>query len=252
MKNSKKIFLCTVLFLISFISYANQIIYTFPNNVVVEQGETQNIGINIQNIGNNQGQSTYSITPNGAVPPGLISFSGGSSSQQILISVTYIVICNENLNITVDVTSNQTDIQDAENTITVLNTINNNATAEYDAGNTLILAPGFKAKPGANFKAYIDGCSSSAPLLSSINSKSKKTSVLKLYPNPTKNTFFIESSKQIQKWELLNQFGRILLNHYSYVKGQTEINLSGYIKGMYFLKMTFDDGETIVKTIIKE
>jgi len=67
--------------------------------------------------------------------------------------------CLDNRPITQNVNSGQTDNQQASNSITATNIINSGATANYDAGNTVFLRPGFHAKNGANFRAFIQGCS---------------------------------------------------------------------------------------------
>jgi len=71
--------------------------------------------------------------------------------------------CSEHLNKTQDVTSGQTDIDDSEITLHATNVIFSGGTAAYDTGTTLSLKPGFYAKSGATFRAFIDGCTPTKP-----------------------------------------------------------------------------------------
>jgi len=66
--------------------------------------------------------------------------------------------CPEDLSIDFDIASGEAYFQSAENTITASNTINANATAEYDAGVNVTLTTGFHAKANSNFRAFIEGC----------------------------------------------------------------------------------------------
>ncbi len=77
-------------------------------------------------------------------------------------------ICSEgvelNLNITQEIKAGTTEIFKAINTIEATNTIKAGATATYEAGEKIVLKPGFHAESGSNFTARIvsmncvDGC----------------------------------------------------------------------------------------------
>ncbi len=65
----------------------------------------------------------------------------------------------EYLIITDDVMDGDIDLQSANNTIISSNVIHSGGTAEYKAGQSIILKPGFHAKEGSTFRAYIDSSS---------------------------------------------------------------------------------------------
>ncbi|MEM9687246.1 MAG: S8 family serine peptidase, partial [Bacteroidota bacterium] len=67
--------------------------------------------------------------------------------------------CQDNLVVNQDVLGGTTDNQEANQTITATNTIFTNATAVYHAGNQVLLQPGFHSQSGAEFHAYVEGCS---------------------------------------------------------------------------------------------
>lgn len=60
-----------------------------------------------------------------------------------------------NIDITHTITSSSVELHQATNNITASNTIEAGATATYEAGNSIILEPGFKAESGSNFVARI-------------------------------------------------------------------------------------------------
>ena len=68
-------------------------------------------------------------------------------------------ICSEgtalNLNITHTITANSVELHQAINRIEASNIIESGATATYEAGNEIVLKPGFHAEAGSNFTAQI-------------------------------------------------------------------------------------------------
>ena len=59
------------------------------------------------------------------------------------------------LNITHTITDGSVELHQATNNITASNTVESGATATYEAGNSIVLEPGFKAEAGSNFVARI-------------------------------------------------------------------------------------------------
>lgn len=181
--------------------------------------------------------------------------NGAYGNYSSSLNFTTLEECQENLTITQNVNSSQTDIQESSNTIIATNIIFNGATAEYDAGTTVFLKPNFHAKSGSNFRAYIEGCQ---------NTKSGKKSIIedviinddtiidynefvKVYPNPTKGNLNIKSDKEVLNWTITNAYGK------SYFKGNSskEIHMDNLPNGVYFLKAILINGKVISKTIIK-
>lgn len=170
--------------------------------------------------------------------------------------------CTNDLIITQNVFPGATDIQSALNTVTATNIIFNQGTAKYDAGVSVFLKPGFNAKSGSEFRAFIQGCT--VPPLPKIedgltqsdeglNLKTEK--ILILYPNPTSGLLHLSSEEKMYSWEISNPFGTIqdsgsfrFLNDAK----NLEINLNNFITGVYYVKVVFQDGEIITKKIIRE
>lgn len=177
-------------------------------------------------------------------------------------------VCHYDLILTVDVFEPEKHYKTGENSITAKNIIHNGAEANYDAGNLVILSPGFHAKSGSQFRAYIEGCMSgttgvlknqaepinSYPYIDNSTIMQTAKKLLKIYPNPTNGYLTIESNKAIATWEISNQFGNIH-NQGMVTKEdihQVEINLSSFPTGIYFIKTIFKDGEMVMKNIIKK
>lgn len=160
--------------------------------------------------------------------------------------------CPINLTINQNVYSNTVSFKSASNTLTAINKVYNNGKAIYNAGKHVRLKSGFNAKPGSTFRGYVKNCSASSLFDNDIeldhdilNSFSK----IKVHPNPTKNSFNIETDEAIESWSLLNAFGR------SYFKGKTKdkiINVQHLKKGIYILQFVLKDGTIITKKVIKE
>lgn len=72
--------------------------------------------------------------------------------------------------------------------------------------------------------------------------------ILNISPNPTSDKIFINSNKTILKTSMYNTLGKKVLEFNTY---QKEINISHFSKGIYLLKIQFDDKKTVNRKIIK-
>lgn len=168
------------------------------------------------------------------------------------ITVTYLpVTCIDNLNITDDVSANKTDNQSAKLKLTATNTINNGGIANYDAGNQVFLKPGFKAKSGAKFKAFIQGCSARAArtleskteeMLFSENTLNTEDEIARvensevlIYPNPNKGVLYIKEYQNIKEIKISDFFGKVMFRASTVHK---ELELPKIKEGIYNLQLT--------------
>ncbi len=174
--------------------------------------------------------------------------------------------CQDNVIVNQNVTSGQTDIQKATTSVTATNTIFSGGTATYTAGTRVRLNPGFSAKSGSSFKAFIENCSqSSREELSKpkvvityeeveIETESislQKEEVLKAFPNPTKDRLTITSDEQMTNWELRNHMGNLVKQSKTKRFQKDELNINQLPTGLYILRVTLNNGETIFKNILK-
>lgn len=73
---------------------------------------------------------------------------------------------------------------------------------------------------------------------------------IKLYPNPTSNTVFVEANSQIEKVEVFDVLGRRVLD-ISPLSEKTELNMGNLKAGMYMAIIT-SEGKKLVKKIVKQ
>ncbi len=66
--------------------------------------------------------------------------------------------CPTNITVTTTYNSGNNIDLEASNNITGVNIVNSGANVDYDAGNAVTLSPGFHARDGSDFHAFIDGC----------------------------------------------------------------------------------------------
>ena len=71
---------------------------------------------------------------------------------------------------------------------------------------------------------------------------------INVYPNPTTGLFQIKTELEITSIEVLDIFGRRI--YYS-EKNQTEINISDFENGIYFVRIHDSKGDSVVKKIVK-
>ena len=175
------------------------------------------------------------------------------------ISITFTTLndCPLDRTIIETATSESENFLSAQNTITAINVIQNGVSAGYDAGNTVVLLPGFHAQSGSTFTAFIEGCTptrsrdnfSTEP----INEFAEIEKLIKVFPNPTTNMINIESEDEINSIQIINQIGNIGANQRFLEKdNRFSLNISNYPSGIYFLRIIFEDGEILNKTVIKK
>jgi hypothetical protein len=79
----------------------------------------------------------------------------------------------------------------------------------------------------------------------------QKVSPVFLYPNPVKNKLFIKKEIPIQELELYPVNSQ-LITRISQVYEDTMINMEHLISGVYFVKITTQNGAVSTHKIIKE
>jgi len=72
-----------------------------------------------------------------------------------------------------------------------------------------------------------------------------------LQPNPTSGFVNINSRFEMQKIEVINIAGQILLSEQTTAKNH-QLNLSDFAEGIYFVKVSYSNGMSITKKIIKQ
>jgi hypothetical protein len=86
------------------------------------------------------------------------------------------------------------------------------------------------------------------------------SSKLLIYPNPTKGELQIANYKtalganqlEINNVEILDIFGRKLMEHKAKDGKQEELNIFGFENGIYFIRVHLNNGEIVVKKVVKQ
>jgi hypothetical protein len=79
------------------------------------------------------------------------------------------------------------------------------------------------------------------------NTREKISTDLKIYPNPTSGFLHIHSQKPIQKIEIIDLSGRVVVKE----RNVHQISLEGLKKGHYFIKVTSSKAFALKKIILK-
>lgn len=163
-------------------------------------------------------------------------------------------------------------VYNAKNNITAeAVTIQSNTSVHFEAGNSVLLKPGFIAKKGSHFVAKIEGCvggcgngyktdpgsdngmtivTETNENLENTNTVENKPDAIVVYPNPNKGTFTVElpyKATEVLKFQIMNQYG-IVVYESKYAEKKT-VELEGAVAGLYHLLVLMKD-QIITKKII--
>jgi hypothetical protein len=83
-----------------------------------------------------------------------------------------------------------------------------------------------------------------------LNVSELSSNSLSIYPNPSTSIFNIASENTIQSFQVLDQLGKVVLTKEVNEK-HIQVDLSGYSKGIYYIKVEFNNIEIVKKLIIQ-
>jgi len=135
--------------------------------------------------------------------------------------------------------------------------VSSGATLQAEATQTIGFRPGFSVKTGAIMTAHIVsvcGALKSELVDSSAIIKGKELpmiSKINIFPNPTKGIIMVEIKGESFKFELYNSLGALVKKDEA-CNNQTQIDISNFATGMYFLEVKTKDNEQQTFTIVKE
>jgi len=146
----------------------------------------------------------------------------------------------ETLTYTVDVPMGTTDAPDVTAVTEDQNaTVNITAATEVPGTTTIVVT----AIDGSTQKTY------SIDFVLGINYA--QFSNVKLYPNPTKNVLNIINTNNVKSINILSLDGRMVLIN-NEINSNIKIELNDLLSGTYIVKILFNDGSVLNKTIIKQ
>jgi hypothetical protein len=222
----------------------------YDNLLISSTYTNSNRNLYLHKIENQNSYSGSSVVLNS------ISLNGNSISTLPELIPNLILPCVDNLAVTTNVTSG-TDKKQAANTIIASNTFNSGTNGIYHAGTSVTLSPGFNAKSGSTFRAYVAGCtntftqkktSSSEEII--ITSEYPKNS-LKLYPSPNTGIFTIDlgfdNKKEIAI--VIYDIQGKQIYHSVTKNATTDVSLPNLPSGIYIVRLQGSDYSETVKFI---
>jgi len=131
----------------------------------------------------------------------------------------------------------------------------------YDATSTLITnAPGIYVKPAqtTTYTAIEDFCGNTytntivvTVTPTAVKEYEKDILKVELYPNPTSDIVTITSKYDFEKIELLSLTGQVLLQESVNAKTH-QLQLQNLAEGIYFVKVSYSNGMSVTKKVIKQ
>lgn len=169
--------------------------------------------------------------------------------------------CIEDIYITATLNSGNSDTQEASNSITASNTIQNNAAASYKAGNSILLSDGFNVEWGAEFRAYIEDCTNYAPRTRKVTNTNesldnKQNINVRLYPNPNNGNFEVSLSSILNEEVLVEIYdvNSRLIDRFTEKMNDTNlisIKNQNLKSGIYLVKISSQSISETIKFIKK-
>jgi hypothetical protein len=252
-----------MVFTASAVTGAAYYVWTVPSGWSITSGANTN-AITVSSNGSNAGSVTVR------------AYAASGSPVKSNIVTQNVVCCTTNLTVSGNVSAGNTDSQQADNSITATNTINNTANARYHAGSTIYLEPGFYAAQGSYFHGYIEGCTGNYYRTANSNDTTAtetgnethtaqlensdfaagnelRQEELNVFPNPNKGEFklvFDRNSELPVSIKVKDIFGKEIESIQNPEKYEYNFNMNEFSSGIYFINVSYNN-KTVSKKLIK-
>jgi hypothetical protein len=156
--------------------------------------------------------------------------------------------------------------------ITSTATLASGNTLYYRAGIQINLDPGFEVFPGASFDGFIHGCDASGSsffrtakddeLMDEVKKKAQPLEeAFSIYPNPNNGSFTLTfpsmSEEEMEHGEeaendvyIFDAMGKVILEKKQTTAKAITVDLTGYPKGIYLVRVVDEDGNSKVKKVV--
>jgi hypothetical protein len=127
--------------------------------------------------------------------------------------------------------------------------ISDEANVSYKSGQLIKLTTGFKVERNCRFKAKIAKNNE----VVKIHEEAENPNIFEVFPNVSKAVFTIRINavEDNNSFRIYNTSG-ILIHSFTQLKpGVTEVNLSEYPKGVYFIKAEIEDNSYLKKIVLQ-
>ena len=99
-------------------------------------------------------------------------------------------------------------------------------------------------------QAYSQFACSETPLVTAVQDIESTAPVLTVYPNPASDALHIASDAPLAGAALFNALGQCVVNQKAHGAITLEIDVSGFERGLYFLRVQTSDGRRAVKAAV--
>jgi len=175
----------------------------------------------------------------------------------------YMYIINENMSLVDTIINGQDTCYYALNTITAPKSggkyvIESGGNVTFVARQKIYLKPGFHAKTGSYFHAYIgDGCpvTTTAPVITNLltHGDGNIDDLVQIYPNPTTGMVYLriesDSPDELIHIQVFSIVGKRIINKTIPFNADFHLDLSQHNKGVYIIKLLNNNEIHIVKLI---
>ena len=182
-------------------------------------------------------------------------------NSNIILANNYSDCDDDIINVSSNTLSNQYKESHSKISTQIVAEMFNNSESDFKSEGAIILKPGFHSKIGSDFSARIKNCEiqlCDPPILykkenievnKAIYTKADEVNRVSIYPNPTTGKITVSSEIEILKIEILNSIGVVMktINDKGY---KTQIDVSEFSKGTYFVSLYMTDN-IIIKKLIK-
>ncbi len=169
----------------------------------------------------------------------------------------------------------QNNFQEADELITSTQAFNSGLTNTYRATDEIVLLPGFvaTATPGSNFKAYIHPCNLPGNSFRKLETNNNNSTIqqstligkaqslannnIGIIPNPNNGTFQISVTKNnqavgVKEVKVYDIMGKVIWENITPIGNLFKVDISGYSRGIYYVRAINEMGEVEVKKLIKQ
>ena len=128
----------------------------------------------------------------------------------------------------------------------------------YHAGEFVDLTPGFDTRNGAEFSAFIEGCTAEFPFRTAqpaaVSTPSRPTlslqQTLMIYPNPSKESITVQYGKEFNDLHIRTMEGKTVY-HNAARSTKIDIDVSRFAEGIYLISVKTSDGEIITGKLVR-
>jgi len=146
---------------------------------------------------------------------------------------------------TVDISLTNFDVEDGDYTTLQLSGLTDKNTQTFVSHTSNALRSGTASVKGNQLSVKVPALSMMAVMLKSSNGSDVEefsSESLAIYPNPTSDRFFVSNTGNVKSVEIINAQGVVALKKTVDSSDDVELNVSGFEKGLYIVRIIISNG----------